>query len=111
LITYCRSSAAKIKRRGERGSPCLTPLSHLNCLPGTPFSRMEVYPEEKSILIHYSHLSGKPMVLIISSIAECSTVSKALAKSNSRIMISFLLGDIDGYTQNTRQYNLVLSWF
>lgn len=37
-------SAARTNMRGDRGSPCLTPFLHRNCLPGTPLSRTEEYP-------------------------------------------------------------------
>jgi hypothetical protein len=33
----CNTSAARTKRRGDKGSPCLTPLLHLKVAPGIPF--------------------------------------------------------------------------
>jgi hypothetical protein len=41
----CSKSAAMTKRRGERGSPYLTPLLNLKGVPGTPFKRTEEEPE------------------------------------------------------------------
>jgi hypothetical protein len=37
FIIDCKRSAAKTKSKGDRGSPCLTPLLHLMGLPSTPF--------------------------------------------------------------------------
>ena len=91
LITYCRSSAASTKSKGDKGSPCLTPLLQWNCFPGTPLSRMEEKPEEKITLIQFNHKSGKPSWAIMLNMVECSTVSKALAKSNFRMIICLLL--------------------
>ena len=87
---HWRRSAASTKRRGDKGSPCLTPLLHLNCFPGTPLRSAEDIPELKSSCIHCNHFCGKPKCSIIERIVECSTVSKALAKSSLKIRTSFL---------------------
>jgi hypothetical protein len=39
---------------------------------------MEVEPEDKMDLIHFSHFFGKPSVDIMSKMVPCSVVSKAL---------------------------------
>jgi len=65
LITNWRSSAARTKSKGDRGSPCLTPLLHLNYLPGVPFRRIKEKPDVKIMEIHSNHFSGKPIYLII----------------------------------------------
>ena len=91
FTTYWRSSAAKTNSKGDSGFPCLTPLLHLKCFPGTPFKSIDEKPEEKILVIHYSHLSGKTNCFMIWIITLCSMVSKALAKSSVRIMISLLL--------------------
>lgn len=90
LIICCKSSAAITNNKGERGSPCLTPLLHLNSFLETPFKSTEEDAVVNNILIHLSHLCGNPRLSIIKRIEECSTVSKALAKSSLRIKISFL---------------------
>jgi hypothetical protein len=41
-------------------------------------------------LTQFNHFPLKPMLLITAKIASCSIVSKALAKSNLRIIIVFL---------------------
>ncbi|WVZ51779.1 hypothetical protein U9M48_002890 [Paspalum notatum var. saurae] len=71
--TCCKRSAAVTNNRGDKGSPCLTPLL-----------RMEDTAVDEDIS------SGKPVALIIEIIQECSTVSNAFAKSSLRIIISLL---------------------
>ena len=87
LTTDCKRSAAITKRRGERGSPYLTPHLHSNCLLGMPLSNTEEDPDERISLTHPIHLSSKPLCLSICKITSCSTVSKAFAKSSFRMMI------------------------
>jgi hypothetical protein len=84
------SSAARTKRRGDRGSPWRTPLLHLKNFPGTPFNRIADDPEERTALTQFSHLSVKPMCCMTWMIDECSTVSKAFLKSNFKMIISLL---------------------
>jgi hypothetical protein len=43
------------KRRGESGSPCLTPRIHLKSFPVVPFKSTEEVPELRSSLIHMIH--------------------------------------------------------
>lgn len=45
LIMEWSKSAVRTKTRGERGSPCLTPLLHKKGLPGIPFRSTEDSPE------------------------------------------------------------------
>ena len=89
MVVWSRS-AASTKRRGERGSPCLTPRLQWNVLPGTLFRSTTEVPLEKMLLIQCSHFSPKPMCSIICNIAWCSTLSEAFSKSNLRMIISFL---------------------
>jgi hypothetical protein len=49
--------------RGDKGSPCRTPLLHLNCLPETPLSSTDEDPEERMALIQDNHLSEKTFML------------------------------------------------
>lgn len=60
LITAWSKSAASTKRRGDRGSSCLTPLTHLKLLPETPFNKTTDCPEKKMIFIQLSRTSLKP---------------------------------------------------
>jgi hypothetical protein len=84
-----RRSAASTKSKGERGSPCLT-LLQWNTFLGEPFNKTKDVPELKISFIHDSPLSPKPFLLMISSIAPCSILSKAFSKSSLRIISSFL---------------------
>jgi len=89
-MILCRWSIARTKGRGDRGSPCLTPLLDSKSLPGKPFRRTDDVPEERMSFIQWFHFPRKPLATKISKMASCSTVSKALAKSNFRRII-FLL--------------------
>jgi len=82
-------SAAKTKSRGERGSPCLTPLLQWKVLPGTPFNRTVDVPELRMELIPDHHFMSKPLCAITSKITLCSILSKAFSKSSFRTIISF----------------------
>lgn len=86
----CKRSAARTNNKGERASPCLTPLLQWKSLPRTPFNRTAEVQVERVFLIHKHHLLGKPLASKICTIAECSTISKAFSKSSLRIMISLL---------------------
>ena len=84
-----RKSAANTNKRGERRSPCLTPLMQWKTLPGTPFRRTAEVPVLKICCIHCSHFSGKHFALIICNISWCSTLSNAFSKSSFQITSSF----------------------
>jgi hypothetical protein len=90
MIQHWRRSAAIAKRRGERGSPCLTPLLHLNSFPTVPFNQTEEVATPKISKTQCNHLSEKPLALSISRIRECSIKSKVFSKSNLRTTISLL---------------------
>jgi hypothetical protein len=47
------------KRRGERGSPCLTPLVHLKSFPAVPLRRTEEVAVDNSSSIHLNHFGGE----------------------------------------------------
>src|SRR3954470_8103730 len=81
----CNRSAARTNNRGERGSPCLTPLLHLNCFLGTPLRRTEEDPEDRNLATQFLHLKLKPLYFRISKIASCSIESKAFSKSILRM--------------------------
>src|ERR1041385_7905180 len=81
LTTDWRRSAARTKSRGDKGSPCLNPLLHLNCLPGMPFNRTDEDPVSNSCCTQILHFNGKPLCFKISRMASCSIESKAFSKS------------------------------
>jgi hypothetical protein len=56
----CKRSAARTKRRGERGSPCLTPLLQWIVFLGTPFRRTLEVPTEMMLLTQDNHESPNP---------------------------------------------------
>lgn len=89
LIMDCKTSAAKTKRRGDKGSPCLTPLLHLKGIPGTPFKRTAEEPEHKIALIQEIHLAENPLYCSMDKMTWYSTLSKAFSKSSFRRTISF----------------------
>jgi hypothetical protein len=51
------NSEPMMKRKGERGSPCLKPLEGEKRPKGLPFRRMEKEGEEMQVWIHYSQVS------------------------------------------------------
>jgi hypothetical protein len=55
-----------------------------------PFNKIDEVPVDRIDLVHSSHLSLKPLNFITWSIASCSIVSNAFAKSGLRIIIGFL---------------------
>src|ERR1043165_3055725 len=85
FTTDCNKSAAKTNSRGDKGSPCLTPLLHLNCFPGIPLRRTEDDPVASSSETQSLHFSLKPLNFKIWRIASCSMESKAFSKSILRI--------------------------
>jgi hypothetical protein len=90
LITVCNKSAARTKRRGDKGSPCLTPLKQLKVFPGIPFNNTAECPELRMLWIHPIHYSENPLCLITSKITWCSSLSKAFSISNLRTITFFL---------------------
>jgi len=89
--TYCKSSAVNTNKRGDRGSPCLTPLLHWNYFPGTPFNKTEELAVDNITDTHLIQSFRKPIANIMSAMVVCSTVSKAFEKSSFKIMISLLV--------------------
>ena len=57
----CNILAASTNKKGDRGSPCLTPLRQCKVFPGTPFSRIDEVPVVKIKFIHCIHLEPKPL--------------------------------------------------
>jgi hypothetical protein len=90
FMSVWRKPAARIKIRGDKRSPYLTPILQWNVFPGTPFNRTEEIPKLKMHFIHLSQRTPKPLAFIKASIVSCSILSKAFSKSNFRMTISFL---------------------
>jgi len=85
LTILCKRSAARTKSKEERGSPCLTPLLHLNIFLGVPLSRIEEVPEASIFSIHFIYFARKPLCFMTSRMTWCSTLSKAFSKSSFTI--------------------------
>lgn len=83
-------SAARTKRRGERGTPCLTPLLQWTIFPGNPLRRTEEFLEFKTDLIHSIHLFPNPYLDMICKSASCSILLNVFSKSSLRMINSFL---------------------
>lgn len=82
LIMHCSKSEARTNSRGDRVSPCLTPLLHSKAFPGTPLSSIDDDPVSSILCTHCTHLLLNPKLFSICRIELCSTVSKAFSKSN-----------------------------
>lgn len=55
MIIWLRECAAIVKRKGERGSPCLRPLEAEKKPLGVPFRRMEKWAVDRHLEIHFLH--------------------------------------------------------
>ena len=89
LLTMLWSkSATSTKRRGERGSPCLTHLLQWTSFHGIPLRRIDEVPDDRMSCIQWHHCSGKPFASRISIMAECPIIWNAFSKYNLRRMIS-----------------------
>lgn len=60
FINVWKRSAANTNNRGDKGSPCLTPLLQWNLFPGTPLRKTEEVPELNIINTHCSQTTPKP---------------------------------------------------
>jgi hypothetical protein len=61
-MIYCNESMARIKRKGDRGSPCLRPLLCLICAPFLPFSLTADEDDVTIRLIQFLHFGRKPFL-------------------------------------------------
>ncbi|KAL4591907.1 hypothetical protein LXL04_004882 [Taraxacum kok-saghyz] len=79
-------SMAVMKRKGERGSPCLTPFVILNSFV-FPFTKTEARADSRHPYIHILHFPPNPICIRVESRNPQLTESNALSKStlNSRI--------------------------
>jgi hypothetical protein len=55
-----KASMTTTNRRGDRGSPCLSPLELLKKLDGEPLTKTEKRTEEMQCDIQETHFSPKP---------------------------------------------------
>lgn len=86
LITKFRDSTTRSKRNRDRGSPCLRPRCSLNGAVGEPFFIINSEAVIMQAFIHPLHLSGKPICSRIHPRKPPEIQSKALWKSNLRIV-------------------------
>ncbi|MFS7958739.1 hypothetical protein Hanom_Chr08g00682261 [Helianthus anomalus] len=61
FMSMLSTSIARMKRKGDIGSPCLNPLLYRNSVVGDPLIRTEPFPDNKHPLIQEIHFSGKAM--------------------------------------------------
>jgi hypothetical protein len=73
-----------MKRKGERGSPCLIPLEGEKFFEGTPLIRREKKTEEVKFKIQETQLWLKPNARSIARMYSQLILSKALDRSNLR---------------------------
>jgi hypothetical protein len=77
-------SARIMKRKGERGSPCLMPLVSEKGLEGTPLIRMENRAEEVRLTIQETQVGSKPKARRVDLKQSQLILSKAFERSSFR---------------------------
>ena len=90
LMATLSPSAAKMKRKGSSGSPCLTPLPILNSLVGQPLTRTETFVVHMHPFTHALHLSPNPICIKTLSKKFQFNKSRAFTKSTLKIRNFFL---------------------
>ena len=76
----------RMKRKGERGSPCLIPLEGENVPAGDPLRRIEKKAEETNDKIHLIQTWEKPKAIKIPHRNCQLALSKAFSMSNLMTM-------------------------
>lgn len=71
-----------MKRKGDKGSPCLRPLVALNVVVGAPFNRIEKFGVEIMLRTQFTHLSQNPKALRIVSRYFQLSLSYAFERSS-----------------------------
>jgi hypothetical protein len=71
-----------IKRKGDRGSPCLIPLVGEKGQEGTPLIRIEKKVEQVRFEIHSTQVWSTPKACIIAYMYSQLNLSKALERSS-----------------------------
>ncbi|KAL4568610.1 hypothetical protein LXL04_024225 [Taraxacum kok-saghyz] len=85
-------SMAMMKRKGDKGSPCLTPFEILNSSVGDPLTTTEAHEEDKHPRIQKRHLFPKPIARAI-DVAEyhrATSTPAVAAPSSSQLRIDNL---------------------
>ena len=82
LRRQTRASLTKMKRYGDRGSPCLNPFSILNGFKGEPFRRMDMDADLTRFIIHLIYVLTNPSFTRTSSKKDQFTESYAFWKSS-----------------------------
>jgi hypothetical protein len=81
-----KTSAPKMNKKGERGSPCLRPLVGEKSPKGLPLMRMEKVEEEIQTLIQLIQEEWNPSLLITERMKSHSILSKAFSMCKLRNM-------------------------
>jgi hypothetical protein len=79
---YHNESMARIRRKGDRGPPCLRPLLCLNQSPLLPFCPTADGDDASIRLIQFLHFGGKPLLCNSSSRYSQEMVSNAFVISS-----------------------------
>jgi hypothetical protein len=80
-ISLEKTSTPNMNKKGDRGSPCLNPLSGAKFPKGLPFKIIEKEVEEMHSLIQESQEELKPSFSMIERIKGHSILSKAFSLS------------------------------
>lgn len=86
-----KGSTARLKRKGDRGSPCLRPRYSLKKSEGEPLIKIAADADIVQERIHSLHFNGKFICSITQSRYFQETLSNALWKSSFIIIASDLL--------------------
>src|SRR4051812_25099739 len=89
FTSLVRPSVTNTKRKGERGSPCLSPLLTSNSLVGQPLTSTDILLLNTSNSIHFIHLFPKPILFSINLKKIQLNLSYAFSKSTLNKMHSF----------------------
>ena len=82
ISALLRPSATRRKSRGERGQPCLSPLSEVKKGEATPFISIAKVTEEIQEIIHLMKGTSNPRCLSSSLMKDQFTRSKAFERSS-----------------------------
>lgn len=80
-----------MNRKGDSGSPCLTPHSISNSFVGEPFKKKDALFDHRHPCIHLHHLSSYPSCICIESRYSQLIESKALSKSTLKSNVFFVV--------------------
>ncbi|GMP75754.1 hypothetical protein CsSME_00032733 [Camellia sinensis var. sinensis] len=80
-IILPNTSATKINKNGDKGSPCLRPLDAWKKSPALPFTIIAILQDDKHPQIHFLHLTPNPFLSKTKPTKPQSTWSYAFSKS------------------------------